>query len=151
MKVVMGIDVGHTTGLAIVAYFESSKKPVIYVARSYGADLLNQMQFDLFMFQNIYHPDAILVEYPVLTQHLTYRPETLRGISGIVEDMLAKTPHVAVRPTDWKQTPAAEVIFSHGQILQTRHELDAARMCVWGVLYSSISSISNRKVAFTGK
>jgi hypothetical protein len=136
MKVFCGIDVGHTTGLAVVAYFESSKKPVVYVSNSYAINQLGKFTSDLWEFLNLYKPDEVLVEYPETTKHMTYKPELLKNLNGIMKDILAKVKNVReVRPTDWKQTPAITKEFRYGQQLITRHEEDAAKMCYWAAVY----------------
>ena len=140
MRVSMGIDVGHTTGLAVVAYFESPKKPVVYHAFSYPVNELKRLERDLWDCINRYKPDEVLVEYPEVTRHNTYKPELLKNIISLVRDMLTKVPCVReVRPTDWKQTPALDKEFRYGQSLNTRHEADAAKMCFWASVYAKRS------------
>lgn len=138
MKVYAGIDVGHTTGVSVVAYFESSQRTVVYMANSYAVNQLNKMYSDLWDAIHQYKPDGVLVEYPEVTRHMTYNPGVLKNVVSIVKDMLKNVPKVReVRPTDWKQTPAVGKEINCGQTLNTRHELDAARMCYWAAIYNT--------------
>lgn len=141
MKVALGVDVGLTTGMAVIAYFESSKKPVVYRSESYAINQIHKFTADLHEWLRLYKPDEILVEWPEVTHNNTYRPDVLKNLIGIIQDIVRPVPNVReVKPTQWKQTPVLDREFRHGEPLNTKHEADAAKIALWSMTYGKKKS-----------
>ena len=136
MLVTIGIDVGHTTGMVALAYFESSKKPVVWRSESYPINCIHKFTADLHEWVKLYSADEVIIEYPEVTHNNTYRPDVLKNLISIIQDIVRPVPNIReVKPTQWKQTPVLDREFRYGEPLNTKHEADAAKMALWSMIY----------------